>query len=112
MKKLQSALTVAFLIFGVSAAAASDPGFSGNTVHITGSSGDTLSYAMTAEGTFTSTDGSSGTWDYDGETLCYRVEGLEGLCGAMDGSKQPGESWEQPSWGGEDTLQVSISEGL
>ena len=88
------------------AALAADAGFVGNTIVSQTESYGSLSFFLAEDGTFEGSDGSSGSWTYDGETLCF-----DDFCGPMDGSKGPGDAWEGVDWGNGGPAQLSIVAG-
>ncbi|MEL7028377.1 MAG: hypothetical protein AAGL49_04025 [Pseudomonadota bacterium] len=103
MRSLLAAAGAAVLSLGV--ASAGEGGFVGNTVTVT--VGDVVTSIYIAEdGTFTASDGSSGGWTFDGSTLCF-----DDMCGPFDGSKGPGDSWEDTSWEGDAPATLSIESG-
>jgi|GEM_PF-3664591 len=95
-----------------SSAYAAATGFSGNTIHVKTPGFGELYFAMDEDGTFQRSDGVSGTWTYDGATLCYHVEAQKDLCGAFDGSKKVGDHWEDAAWDGEGTAQIHLMPGV
>lgn len=104
-------IALGLLMAGSSAFAASG-GFVGNTIHVITPGAGEVFYAMAEDGTLTGTDGTSGKWAYDGTSLCFQVETQEDFCGAFDGSKQVGDSWEDAAWDGNGTAQIHLMQGL
>ncbi|MEL7028376.1 MAG: hypothetical protein AAGL49_04020 [Pseudomonadota bacterium] len=90
----------------MSAPALAEPGFVGNTIVSETESYGSLSFYLAEDGSFKGSDGSSGSWSYDGETLCF-----DDFCGAFDGSKSVGDSWEGVDWGTGAPASVSIVAG-
>ncbi len=107
---LLTGAALALLMAGSSAFAASG-GFVGNTIHVKTAGAGEVFYAMAEDGALTGTDGTSGTWTFDGATLCFQVEAQEDFCGVFDGSKQVGDHWEDAAWDGNGTAQIHLMEG-
>ena len=76
-----------------SSAFAQSAGFIGNTIISETTSFGALSFAVAEDGTFTRSDGISGTWTLEGDQLCFFAEGQDDLCGYFDAAKQAGDSW-------------------
>lgn len=111
MKKLIIA-SMMLTIAAVTPAFAAEPGFVGNTIVLEAAGFGRLTFAMGADKKFTRSDGVTGTWTYDGSTLCFHAEGQDDLCGYFNGSKHVGENWEDPAWDGNGNAQITILEGL
>ncbi len=104
MKKFVIALTA--LIVGATAAFASAAGFVGNTIVTTTDTWGELAFYVAPDGSYESSSGGSGSWSYDGSTLCF-----DDLCGPFDGSKGPGDSWSDTAWDGNGEAEISIEAG-
>lgn len=104
MKRLITAAAAFFV--GTSAALAASAGFVDNTIHSTTDSFGALSFYVDADGSYQTSNGDSGSWTFDGSTLCF-----DDLCGAFDGSMGPGDSWEDAAWDGNGLAQISIEAG-
>jgi hypothetical protein len=111
-KAILSTVALLALVASNTASWADGPGFAGNTIHSVTPGFGTLWFSMGADHTFTRSDGVSGTWDFDGSTLCYHAEGQDDLCGLFDGSKNAGDSWSEVAWDGNGDGNLSISAGL
>ncbi len=88
------------------------PGFVGHTIHASTPGFGDLAFAMAPDGHFTRQDGAKGTWTFDGNILCYHTAGEEDLCGPFDGSKKPGDHWQDTAWDGNGMADITITEGL
>lgn len=104
MKRI--AVTCVAFVLGIGAALASSGGFVGNTIHSSTDGFGELAFYVDPDGSYQTSDGSGGSWTYDGETLCF-----DDLCGPFDGSMGPGDSWEDEAWDGNGMAQLSIDEG-
>ena len=104
MRKFAIAMTALFL--GASTALAATPGFVGNTIVTTTDTWGELSFYVAPDGAYKSSSGGSGSWSYDGSTLCF-----DDLCGSFDGSKGPGDSWSDAAWDGNGEAEISIEAG-
>ncbi len=100
------------LLMASSSAIAASGGFTGNTIHVQTPGLGELFFAVAEDGTFNRPDGVSGTWSYDGTTLCFHVEAEKDLCGAFDGTKQVGDHWEDAAWDGNGMAQIHLMPGL
>lgn len=100
------AIAVTALFLGAAPALAAAAGFVGNTIVTTTDSWGDLSFYVSPDGTYESSSGTSGTWSYDGSTLCF-----DDLCGPFDGSKGPGDSWSDTAWDGNGDAEISIASG-
>jgi len=99
-----AAACAAPLAFG--AALAADAGFVGHTIVSETPSYGSLSFYVAEDGTYKGSNGDTGSWTFDGETLCF-----DDFCGAFDGSKGPGDAWEGVDWGTGEAAQLHIEEG-
>ncbi len=98
--------------FLAGSALAQSAGFIGNTIISETPGFGALSFAVAEDGTFTRSDGLSGTWTLEGDQLCFFVEGQDDLCGPFDVTKQAGDSWEEVAWDGNGMAKISITAGL
>lgn len=103
--KYALAALVALALAPLSAGAAS-AGFVGNTIVTTTDSWGDLSFYVDPDGSYQASNGDSGSWTYDGSTLCF-----DDLCGPFDASKGPGDSWEDTAWDGNGAAKISIVSG-
>lgn len=112
MRLLHSvALILLSVLMTNGAVRADEPGFAGNTIHSKAAGYGELFFAVATDGTFERSDDVSGTWTFDGSTLCFIVEGQDDLCGIFDGSKQVGDRWEEVAWDGNGMAVIHIMEG-
>mgnify|MGYP000111893488 CR=1 FL=1 len=88
------------------AAYAASAGFIGNTIVSETPTYGELSFYVAPDGSYETSNGDSGSWSFDGSTLCF-----DDLCGPFDASKGPGDSWSAPAWDGNGTAQLTIEEG-
>lgn len=97
---------IAALACATVVAFAASAGFIGNTIVTTTDTWGELSFYVDPDGTYQTSNGDSGSWSYDGSTLCF-----DDLCGPFDGSMGPGDSWEDTAWDGNGMAQISIVSG-
>ena len=112
MKKHWIASIVVSTALMVTPALAEQAGFIGNTIVSETAGFGALSFAVAEDGTYTRSDGISGTWTLEGDQLCFSAEGQDDLCGYFDVTKQPGDSWEDEAWDGNGMAKLSIKAGL
>jgi len=106
IKHWTAAAFAALGALGLSGAHAEGGGFVGNTVTVEAGGAPAVSIYIAEDGTYAASDGTSGAWTFDGATLCFND-----MCGPFDGSKGPGDTWEDQSWGGDGTATITITEG-
>lgn len=104
MRRLAMIALTAALAAGSALAAAG--GFVGNTIVTTTDTWGELAFYVNPDGSYESSGGGSGSWSYDGSTLCF-----DDLCGPFDGSKGPGDSWSDAAWDGNGEAEISIEPG-
>lgn len=104
MREIATAITMLFVC--ASAALAATAGFVGNTIVTTTDTWGELSFYVAPDGTYESSSGDSGSWSFDGTTLCF-----DDLCGPFDGSKGPGDNWSDTAWDGNGEAEITIESG-
>ncbi len=112
MTKKMAFLLLSGALITSSAVLAQSAGFIGNTIVSETPGLGALSFAVAEDGTYTRSDGISGAWKLDGDTLCFYADGQDDLCGPFDLSKQAGDSWEEEAWDGSGIATLSINPGL
>jgi len=82
-----------------------------NTMRVTSKGGGVQSWMFHKDGSLTSLENVTGTWEFDGETLCtlYGEKTAPG-CWALPKGKAVGDQWDQIVSSGK-VLQISIVEG-
>ncbi len=103
---IRTVFLAALAAFAAGAAYAASAGFIGNTIVSETPTYGELSFYVDPDGSYETSNGDSGSWSFDGSTLCF-----DDLCGPFDASKGPGDSWSAPAWDGNGTAQLSIEEG-
>jgi hypothetical protein len=86
-------------------------GLFGNTVHISGKSGDVYIY-FNKDGTFTSRGPKGdtfGTWKIVGEKICTMTKGGGQSCGLVQPGRKPGDKWQTQVEG--ETVDVEVTPG-
>lgn len=103
---MRTSIIAAVAAFVATTAMAASAGFIGNTIVSETAGYGELSFYVDPDGTYETSNGDSGSWSFDGSTLCF-----DDLCGPFDASKGPGDSWEAPAWDGNGAASLSIEAG-
>ncbi len=99
MKKKLIACVLPVFALGFSAPSMANDTFDamiGNTIHVMAVDGTVSDWMFREDGTVVVSDGQSGTWTMNGDTVCTAIVGVEGdLCTDVPVGKGVGDTWEQ-----------------
>lgn len=113
MLKQTNGFLFLFALLAISPVLADTPGFVGNTINSETPSFGLLKFAVSADQTYTDSNGVAGTWAWDAasETLCFHSDAPEPLCGHFDPTKKAGDTWEEAAWDGNGMANLSLNAG-